>query len=67
MNKKGDTSVTWDPINAEATAIAEQKFNDLKTEGHLMTEVQGGVAQDQVNSFNPEAEEIVAVRPIQGG
>jgi hypothetical protein len=63
----GETALEWDVANAEATAIAEQKFNELAAVGNLMTEVKDGQGQVVTKKFNPEADEIVAVRNLAGG
>lgn len=69
LDAKGHTTIEWDVANAEATAIAEKKFNELAQTHHALFETRGGVATEEgkVRYFNPEAEEYIAVRGFQGG
>ena len=67
LNNQGDTTLTWNPVNEEATKIAEKKFNELRGAGNLIYETKGGVGQSQVMAFDPNAEELIAVGAIQGG
>lgn len=69
LGTNGHTAVVWDVANAEATAIAERKFNELATTSHALFETRGGVAtpEGQQRHFNPEAEEYLAVPAFGGG
>lgn len=67
LNRDGHTQVVWDVEKEETVAEAERIFNETRGSGALMTEVKEGVGQEQINQFNPEAEEIVAHRPLTGG
>jgi len=57
----------WDVANQEATAIAEQKFNELAASGAALIETKDGETVGNIRSFKPTAEEILAVNQIEGG
>ncbi len=67
LDSSGDTQVTWDPINAEATAIAERKFNELRSQGAQLIRTDGSSGQQVMGSFDPQAQEIVATQSFAGG
>lgn len=67
LNGTGHTATVWDPTDAAETAAAASEFLRLKGQGNLMVETAKGSDAKQVHSFNPNAEEIVAMRPLQGG
>lgn len=67
LDNTGDTIIRWDPVIEEATAIAEAKFNELRSQGALLVEVEEGKGQRTVQTFNKLATEIVAMPAFAGG
>lgn len=70
LDSSGDTTLEWDPAIEETVRAAEVRFERLLAERKLAfarpTDAPGTEAE-QVRSFDPEAAEIILVRPIQGG
>jgi hypothetical protein len=71
LDSTGDTAVAWDVDDAEAVRAAEALFARLLTEERRMAFARpaGARAEDSelIRAFDPTAEEILMVRPIQGG
>lgn len=59
---------TWDSEDDAAVAKAAETFATLRSEGRLTykTDTKGESAE-QIHKFDPDAERIVATRPLQGG
>jgi predicted dinucleotide-binding enzyme len=70
LDKTGDTTMEWAVDDDEATARAKRLFEQLIGQRQMAF---GRRAADRIEqaerlySFNPELEEILWVRPIQGG
>jgi hypothetical protein len=70
LDRAGDLRVTWDPASESEVAEARRTFADLTGRGYLAYKTEGkrGSRQgEQIRSFDPAAERIVLVRPLQGG
>ncbi len=68
LNSSGDTEVSWDLSDDEALANAARLFDELVSEGKLAFERNGSqTATTRVTEFHPDADEIIWVRPLQGG
>jgi hypothetical protein len=68
LNSSGDTEVLWDVSDDEALAKAAHLFDELATDGKIAFERNASErAAARVDAFNPDADEIIWVRPIQGG
>lgn len=70
LDRSGDTLLTWDPADSAAVREAEELFVRLAAEHKLAFARPAGAGADeteQVRHFDPEAEEIIWVRPITGG
>ena len=71
LDSTGDTVFAWAPEDDEAVANAEKHFRELvETERRMaFARPTAGTADDAVliRSFDKTAEEILMVRPIQGG
>jgi hypothetical protein len=68
----GDFRIPWDPADEDATENARQMFDDLRRDGYMIYQVgerrRGREPQrTQVRTFDPQAGQLVAVRPNQGG
>jgi hypothetical protein len=68
LDSSGDTEVLWDVSDDEALAKAASLFGELASEGKLAFERnEPQTTASRVREFNPQADEIIWVRPIQGG
>ena len=67
----GDFRIPWNPADADETANARQAFNDLRASGYAIYEVRarrrGEPQRILVRDFDPQAGQLVAVRPNRGG
>jgi hypothetical protein len=70
LDETGDTTLEWTLDDTEALARAEKLFRKLIGERQMAfgRNVGTGVEEaERLYSFDPELEEILWVRPIQGG
>jgi hypothetical protein len=70
LDKTGDTTVEWTTDDDSAVKQAEALFRNKLLERQLaFARSVGGTVEDaeRIFSFDPNAEEIIWVRPIQGG
>jgi hypothetical protein len=70
LDQNGDSAVSWDVCDAPSLSRAEALFADLTSRRHLaFARAHGAPASETVlvKTFDPDAEEIIWVRPIQGG
>jgi hypothetical protein len=68
IDGKTPETLEWDPADAKQTADAAAKFMTLQQQGAVLAEGSGAdKPAEQVNVFNPQAEEIIAVRGQAGG
>ena len=68
MGRKGDTKTMWRPSVAEEGLAARATFDTLvKERKFLAWEIGDDKAATQVQDFNPSADEILIVPPMQGG
>ena len=71
LDSTGDTAVAWDIGDAEAVREAEALFRRLLDGERRMAFARpAGAKADEaelIRAFDPAAEEILMVRPIQGG
>jgi hypothetical protein len=65
----GDQRVMWDKNNDDEVAAARRMFEDLKDKGYMAYKAVGkrGDQGEQIRRFDPDAERIIMVRPVQGG
>lgn len=67
LDHTGHTTVTWDSeLVDEVNAIGAKVFAEQKAQGKLMYKVDGQ-EREQLHSFDPSAQEIVAVPAPVGG
>jgi hypothetical protein len=70
LDQYGDTAVSWDVRDALSLRSAEALFADLTSRRRVaFARARGAPASETVllKAFDPNAEEIIWVRPIQGG
>ena len=68
MGRKGDTKTMWRPAVAEEILAARAAFDILvKERKFLAWEINHNKIATQVQDFNPYADEILVVPPMQGG
>lgn len=71
LDSTGDTVVAWAPEDTHAVQEAEALFRTLVAEERRMAFARraDSTAEDavQIRTFDPLADEIIMVRPIQGG
>lgn len=62
----GDFRHTWDPDDDDSVDNARQAFNDLRRTGYMLYKAGPG-RREQMREFDPQAGQVVAVRPSRGG
>lgn len=70
LDRTGDTCLTWSLDDPASLAEAEARFDRLRAERKIpFARAVGAPATDaeRITRFDPAAEEIVWVRPVQGG
>lgn len=70
LDETGDTTITWAVDDPTTIAEAEALFVRLVTERKIPFARAAGSPADEaekISTFDPNAEEIVWVRPIAGG
>lgn len=65
----GDTAVAeWEVEDAESVAVAKGVFDQATNEGWgAVAERPGTEGAQRVDSFSPELEDVMLLRPIAGG
>ena len=67
LGRRGDTPVHWDPTDPGSVATAEVAFLAMRRAGMLAFKVTPGKETEQLETFDPAAEEVLFTRPIAGG
>ena len=70
LDHTGDTAVTWDIDDETTIRAAEDLFERLAAESKMAFARSPGASAEEaerIRRFDPAAEEIIWVRPIQGG
>ena len=70
LDHSGDSTVTWDLDDEPAVRAAEELFERLAAESKMaFARPVGAPAEEaeRITRFDPTVEEIIWVRPIQGG
>jgi hypothetical protein len=70
LDHTGDTAVTWDLDDETTLRAAEEIFEREAAQSKMAFARPLGAPVEQaerIRSFDPAAEEIIWVRPIQGG
>lgn len=69
LGGNGDTAVAYDPAVTEEVEETRRRFDELIAEGYtgFTATREGKQTGEQTREFDPTAEQIVMVRPLQGG
>ncbi len=75
LSERGDTAYGWDAKKAasgdlgaqEAVRQAERLFKEARAKGATAFKVSRGAAAERIDSFDPDASQIVVVPRIAGG
>ncbi|MEX0873614.1 MAG: hypothetical protein WD646_11110 [Actinomycetota bacterium] len=68
LGPSGDTRVAWSPADLDDVALVRRRFDEIVREGYLVFELDEQTREGrQVRSFDPEAGELRAFRPLAGG
>lgn len=68
LNETGHSTLAWSPTDEASTEIAEAEFEKLLHEGYVAFQREHREKEaTRVDSFNPSADEILWLRPLQGG
>jgi hypothetical protein len=68
LGPSGDTRVTWNPADVDEVDDMRRRFDEIIREGYLVFELEPESKEGrQVRSFDPEARELRAFRPLAGG
>ena len=68
LNAQGDEKVEWDTEVQETVETAASRFAELLLTGSIpIIPSHGGNAAKRLQEFDPNAERIVMIPPMQGG
>jgi hypothetical protein len=68
MDQQGDSRHAFDPADADAVAVAEQRFRELTSKGFRAVALHGsGEPGRLLRQFDREAEQTLFVPQLQGG
>lgn len=69
LDDTGDTKVMWSKDNDDEVDAARAQFNTLTRKGYTAYRATGkdGKKGEQIREFDPDAERIILVPPVQGG
>lgn len=66
LNESGDREVPWTAEDTESIRTAEASFFEHQRQGSAAF-AKTGNGHELIKSFDPDAEEILIVRPLIGG
>lgn len=69
MGKEGDTKYIWDKTKPVEVKVAKETFDRFIKEGYSAYSVAGekGEKDKQVRDFDPNAERLIFIPPVQAG
>lgn len=68
LGRSGDVTVTWDPRVREDVEETRRRFDDIVEHGYLVFDLDPVTKEGhQVRTFDPNASEMRAFRPMVGG
>jgi hypothetical protein len=68
LGPSGDTRVAWDPTDLDEVADVRRRFDEIVEAGYLVFDLDSKTKEGrQIRSFDPDARELRAFRPLAGG
>lgn len=68
LGPSGDTRLAWNPSDVDDVASVRRRFDEIVREGYLVFELEENTKEGrQVRTFDPDARELRAFRPLSGG
>jgi hypothetical protein len=68
LGPSGDTRLAWNPADIGEVASVRRRFDEIIREGYLVFELEEGTKEGrQIRTFDPDAREMRAFRPLSGG
>lgn len=68
LGPSGDTRVAWDAADVDEVSDVRRRFDEIIQEGYLVFELDEDTKEGtQVRTFDPNARELRAFRPLAGG
>ena len=68
LNRTGHQSLVWDEADVSSVENALKEYAALRDEGYVAFKKEPGKPDVQrIDSFEPGADEILWLRPLQGG
>ncbi len=67
MDRRGHSTVTWSTDLQETVDTANQRFNELLSEGYTAFEMHDATTGEQITEFDAEAETILMVPRMVAG
>ena len=68
LGPNGDTTVRWNPAQGEEVEEVRRRFDEIIGQGYLVFQLDSDTREgEQVKTFDPEARELRAFRPMVGG
>ena len=68
LNTTGHQSLTWDEADVSSVENAVKEYAALRNDGYVAFKKGSGKEDVQrIDSFEPDADEILWLRPLQGG
>ena len=68
LGPSGDTRVTWNSSDVDEVDDVRRRFDEIVREGYLVFELEADTKEGrQIRTFDPDARELRAFRPLAGG
>jgi hypothetical protein len=67
LDRSGHTKIGWDPSNADEVAFARDVFEEKTAAGFRAFKVRGGQQSTRMETFDPQAREMMLVPQLRGG
>jgi len=68
LDQTGDSRLQWDKGDMSQVEAARKRFNEFRSKGYATFRVNNkGNQGEQIDSFDPDAERILAIPAMVGG
>lgn len=68
LNRTGHQTLTWDEADVSSVENALKEYAALRSDGYVAFKKEPGRDDvERLDGFDPEASEILWLRPLQGG